>query len=51
MRKPMGTVQKLAEQVNAGLPTAFPKLRQTVINKLALAVGAMIAAPTPNTIG
>ena len=46
----MGTVQKLAEKVKAGLQTALPKLRKTVINKLALAVGAMIEAQTPNTI-
>ena len=46
----MGTVQKLAEKVKEGLQTALPKLRKTVINKLALAVGAMIEAQTPNTI-
>src|SRR5512143_897394 len=46
----MGTVQKLAEKVKEGLQAAHPKLRQTVINKLALAVGAMIEAKTPNTI-
>jgi hypothetical protein len=46
----MGTVQKLAEKVKAGLQTALPKLRKTVVNKLALAVGAMIEAQTPNTI-
>ena len=46
----MGTVQKLAEKVKEGLQTALPTLRQTVINKLALAVGAMIEAQTPNTI-
>src|SRR5512135_2236935 len=45
----MGTVQKLAETVKAGLQTALPKLRKTVISKLALAVGAMIEAQTPNT--
>src|SRR5512134_3855534 len=45
----MGTVQKLAERVKEGLQAAHPKLRQTVINKLALAVGAMIEAQTPNT--
>ena len=42
----MGTVQKLAEQVKAGLPTALPKRRKTVINQLA--VGAMIEAQLPN---
>ena len=46
----MGTVQKLAEKVKKGLQTALPKLRKTVINKLALAVGAMIEVQTPNTI-
>src|SRR5512144_2102972 len=46
----MGTVQKLAETVKEGLQTVLPKLRKTVINKLALAVGAMIEAQTPNTI-
>lgn len=45
----MGTVQKLAAKVKAGLPAAHPTLRQTVINKLALAVGAMLEAQTPNT--
>ncbi len=45
----MGTVQKLAAKVKEGLQAAHPKLRQTVINKLALAVGAMIEARTPNT--
>src|SRR5512134_3755410 len=46
----MGPVQKLAEIVKAGLQTALPKLRKTVINKLVLAVGAMIEAQTPNTV-
>jgi hypothetical protein len=46
----MGTVQKLAETVKAGLQTALPKLRKTVINKLVLAVGAMLEAKTPNPI-
>jgi hypothetical protein len=45
----MGTVQKLAEKVKAGLQAALPKLRKTVVNKLALAVGAMLEAQTPNT--
>ena len=45
----MGTVQKLAEKVKEGLQTALPKLRKTVVSKLALAVGAMIEAQTPNT--
>ena len=45
----MGTVQKLAKKVKQGLQTALPKLRQTVIHKLALAVGAMLETQTPNT--
>ena len=45
----MGTVQKLAEKVKEALQTALPTLRKTVINKLALAVGTMIEAQTPNT--
>ena len=32
----MGIVQKLAEKVKEGLQTALPKLRKTVVNKLAL---------------
>ena len=43
----MGTVQKLAENLKEGLQVAPSKLRQTVINKLA--VGVMIEAQTPNT--
>ena len=46
----MGTVQKLAEKVKEGLQAAHPKLRQTVITKLALAVGAMLEGQTPNTV-
>ena len=45
----MGTVQTLAEVVKEGLQTALPTLRKTVVNKLALAVGAMVEAQTPNT--
>lgn len=45
----MGSVQILAEEVKQGLQTALPKLRKTVVKKLALAVGAMIEAQTPNT--
>lgn len=45
----MGTVQKLAATVKEGLQAAHPTLRQTVINKLALAVGAMLEVQTPNT--
>ena len=46
----MGTVQKLAEKVKEGLHTALPKLRKTIVEKLSLAVGAMIEAKTPNTV-
>jgi hypothetical protein len=45
----MGAVQKLAEKVKEGLQTALPTRRKTVVNRLALAVGAMIEAQTPNT--
>ena len=45
----MGTVRRLAEEVGRGLNTALPKLRKTVVNKVALAVGAMIEVRTPNT--
>ena len=46
----MGAVQKLAAKVKEGLQAAHPKLRQTVVKKLALAVGAMLEAQTPNTV-
>ncbi len=46
----MGTVRKLAEEVKRGLDAAHPRLRKTVIKKLALAVGAMIEGQTPNTV-
>jgi hypothetical protein len=46
----MGTVKKLAEEVKRGLGEAHPGLRKTVIEKLALAVGAMIEGQTPNTV-
>jgi hypothetical protein len=45
----MGTVRRLAAEVARGLSEAHPKLRKTVVSKLALAVGAMIEARTPNT--
>ena len=45
----MGTVRRLAEEVGRGLNTALPKLRKTVVNKVALAVGAMVEVRTPNT--
>ncbi|CDH44639.1 hypothetical protein [Candidatus Contendibacter odensensis] len=45
----MGSVQRLAAEVERGLRDAHPKLRKTVVRKVALAVGAMIEARTPNT--
>jgi hypothetical protein len=45
----MGTVGRLAAEVGRGLNAALPKRRQTVVNKVALAVGAMIEVRTPNT--
>jgi hypothetical protein len=46
----MGTVRKLADEVERGLESALPGLRKTVAGKLALAVGAMIEGQTPNTV-
>ncbi len=46
----MGRVKKRAEEVQRGLAGALPKLRKTVLKKLALAVGAMIEGQTPNTV-
>jgi hypothetical protein len=46
----MGTVRRLAEEVGRGLRTALPKRRKTVVDKVALAVGAMIEVRTPNTV-
>ena len=45
----MGTVRRLAEEVGRGLKAALPTLRKTVVDKVALAVGAMIERQTPNT--
>ena len=45
----MGTVRRLAEEVGRGLNMALPKLRKTVVRKVALAVGAMLEVRTPNT--
>lgn len=45
----MGTIQKMAEEIGRRLRQALPNARQTVVRKLALAVGAMIEARTPNT--
>ena len=38
----MGTVKRLAEEVERGLRELHPQLRKTVVSKLSLAVGAMI---------
>lgn len=46
----MGSVKRLAEEVERGLVEALPKLRKTVVRKLSLAVGAMIEGQTPNTV-
>ncbi len=46
----MGTVKKLADEVERGLAAALPGLRKTVARKLSLAVGAMIEGQTPNTV-
>jgi hypothetical protein len=46
----MGTVRQLATEIEAGLRAAHPTLRKTVITKLALAVGAILEAQTPNTV-
>ena len=39
----------MAEQVGRRLRTALPTLRKTVVDKVALVVGAMIEVRTPNT--
>ncbi len=46
----MGSVKRLAEQVHCRLNEVLPKLRKTVVSKLALVVGAMIEKQTPNTV-
>lgn len=46
----MGSVKRLAQEVERGLRETLPKLRKTVVNKLALAVGAMLEGQTPNTV-
>ena len=46
----MGTVKKLADEVERGLAAALPGLRKTVVGKLSLVVGAMIEGQTPNTV-
>ena len=46
----MGTVRQLATPIEEGLQAALPTLRKTVVRKLALAVGALLEAQTPNTV-
>jgi hypothetical protein len=46
----MGSVKRLAEEVARGLREAHLGLRKTVVEKRALAVGAMIEGQTPNTV-
>jgi hypothetical protein len=46
----MGNVKRLADEVARGLRAVHPRLRQTVVSKLSLAVGAMIEGQTPNTV-
>lgn len=46
----MGTVRQLAITLEEGLRAALPSLRKTVVTKLALAVGALLEAQTPNTV-
>lgn len=46
----MGTVKKLAKEVERGLSGALPRVRKTVVKKLALAVGAMLEGQTANTV-
>jgi hypothetical protein len=45
----MGSVKRLAEEVERGLKEALPRLCKTVVKKLSLAVGAMREVRTPNT--
>ena len=46
----MSTIWRLASEIEEGLRAAHPNLRKTVITKLALAVGAVLEAQTPNTV-
>lgn len=46
----MGTIQQLATEIEQGLRAALPTLRKTVVTKVALAVGAILEARTPNTV-
>ncbi len=45
----MGAVQRLAKKVGWGLKAALPTRRKTVVDKVALAIEAMIEQRTPNT--
>jgi len=45
----METVWRLAEEVGRGLKAALPTRRKTVVDKVTLALGAMIERRTPNT--
>jgi hypothetical protein len=49
-KEPMGTIKRLAEEVERGLGEAHSGLRKTVVRKLSLAVGAMLEGQTPNTV-
>jgi hypothetical protein len=44
----MRTVKRLAKEVACGLHESHPRLRKTVVRKLALA--AMLEGQTPNTV-
>jgi hypothetical protein len=46
----MGTVRQLATEIERGLREAHPTLRKTVVTKVALTVGAILEAQTPNTV-
>lgn len=46
----MGSVKRLADEVEHGLREGHPGLRKTVVSQLALAVGAMLEGQTPNTV-
>ncbi len=46
----MGTVRRMATEIERGLREAHPTLRKTVVTKVALAVGAILEARTPNTV-
>ncbi len=46
----MGTVRRMVTEIERGLREAHPTLRKTVVTKVALAVGAILEARTPNTV-